>query len=191
MDFDWRVGETIMRPFVRQPVLAQSRDDHLERFLEYLARFEKIYVVITQLERRDSAPHSNLEAPAAHLIEHADLLDKPKRIVEREQIDQRPQMNPPRARRDCSEEYTRRRRASERRAVMFRQMVAVDVGGVGGLKQTEALLVQLFEWNLAPFKIENSKFDFHDLPLPPMRSDCQIFKLMWELTNRGLYSIQN
>src|SRR6267154_3336469 len=159
MDFDWRIGETIMRSFVRQPVLAQSRDDHLERFLEYLARFEKIYVVVTQLERRDSAPHSNLEAPAAHLIEHADLLDQPKRIVERQQIDQRPQMNPASASRDCSEKYARRRRASERSAVMFRQMVAVDVGGVGSLEQAEALLVQLFERNLAPFKmVKNSKF---------------------------------
>src|SRR6266850_99691 len=175
MDFDWRVGETIMRSFVCQLVLAQPRDDHLERFLEQLARFEKVYVEVAQLERRDSAPHSDLEAPAAHLIEHAYLLDQAERIVERKQIDQRPQMNPASARRDCREKYARRRRASERRAVMLREMVAVDSGGVGGLEQAETLLVQLFEWNLAPFKmIENSKFDFHDLALPPMRSDCQI-----------------
>ena len=49
----------------------------------------KVEAVGPGLERRHAAADAELEAPAAHLIEHADFLDQAQRMIERQQIDQR------------------------------------------------------------------------------------------------------
>src|SRR5258708_22367401 len=124
---------------MRKPGFAQSGDDYLDRLLEPRGRFEKVDVEVTELERRYSAPYSNLKASAAQLIEHAYLLHQAERIVERQQIDQRPQMDPAGARRDRRQKNSRRRSASERRTVMLRQMVTINSSGLGGLDQSQTL----------------------------------------------------
>ena len=47
----------------------------------------------SQLERRDAAADADLEPAVAQMVEHADLLDEAQRRVERQQIDQRPEVD--------------------------------------------------------------------------------------------------
>ena len=42
-------------------------------------------------------PTPELEASAAQLVEHADLLDQPQRMVQRQRVDQRAEAQVPRA----------------------------------------------------------------------------------------------
>src|SRR4030081_548888 len=48
--------------------------DHLERLAIDLLRLERVQVEVRHLVRHDPAADAEIEAPARHLIEHADLL---------------------------------------------------------------------------------------------------------------------
>jgi hypothetical protein len=101
------------------------------------------------LDRRHAAPDAHLQAPAAHLVEHADLLDQPQRVVERQEIDQRPEPEPLRALRHGSHEQAGRGGEAQRRAVVLGQMIGVEAVPVVGLGQPHAVLDLLAERHAA------------------------------------------
>ena len=68
--------------------VGQPDADHLERVLEALAGSGRIVTPQGMFGRRDSPAHAYLKAPARQVVEHADLLDEPQRLVERQQHDQ-------------------------------------------------------------------------------------------------------
>ena len=116
--------------------------------------------MIGKFERRDAAADAEFEAAAADLIEHADFLHEPQRIVKRQQIDQRPHMDSPGACGDRGEKNAGRRREAERRRVMFGDVVAEKTGGVGGRDQLEALLVYAIERLVATLEmVEDAECD--------------------------------
>ena len=64
------------------------------------------------LQRRHAAADAELEPPAAHLIEHADLLDQADRMVVGQEVDQRAEAQTRGALRDRGQEQSRARRRS-------------------------------------------------------------------------------
>src|SRR5262249_56481197 len=90
-------AELVMTPAIRQRLLRQPGEDDLERFLVDLGRFQEIHVVVRELVGRDATPDAELEAPAAQLIEHANLLDQAERKIERQDVDERAEPDAPRA----------------------------------------------------------------------------------------------
>ena len=74
---------------IGQLVLGQADADDLEGFAELRRPGGEIDAVKPDLDRRDAAPDAVHKAPAAHLVEHADFVDQPQRMVERQQIHHR------------------------------------------------------------------------------------------------------
>src|ERR1700738_481848 len=83
----------------------ETRDQDAQVLLVDLPRLIGRRSVIAQLDRRDSASDANLHAAAAQIVQHADLFDETQRVIEREQIDQRPDAQSPRAWNDRGEEH--------------------------------------------------------------------------------------
>ena len=121
-----------MLSFERQLVGRQALQDELEGLVVDLAGLREIEAVGCGLERRHAAADAELEAPAAHLIEHADFLDQPQRMVERQQIDQRAEAQGLRALRHRGEKQAGRGGAAERRRVVLGEVIAVDAGAIVG-----------------------------------------------------------
>ena len=76
----------------------------MKRFMIHRAALREIERVVRGLERRHAAADAELEAPAAHLVEHADFLDQAQRMIERQQINQRAEAQSFGALRQCGEE---------------------------------------------------------------------------------------
>ena len=95
------------------------------------------------LERRHAAADAELEPPAAQLVEHADFLDQPQRMIERQQINQRAEAQLLGALRQRGEENSRRSRATDRRAVMLGEVIAVKARAVVSLGKPQPAGKQL------------------------------------------------
>src|SRR5262249_56617022 len=76
-------------PTIREILRRQPGENDLQRFLVDLRGLQEVHVVVGKLVGRDAAPHSELEATAAQLIEHADLLDEAERRGEGQGVDER------------------------------------------------------------------------------------------------------
>ncbi len=72
-----------------QFVFGQAEPDHLERLAELCGPLGEVDAVEPDFDRRDAAPDPVQKTAAAHLVEHADLVDQPQRMVERQQVDHR------------------------------------------------------------------------------------------------------
>src|SRR5215475_1452390 len=83
------VAKLVVLAFEGKLIRGETLEDELEGLVIDAAGGCKIEAVSPGLERRHAAPDPELEAPTAHLIEHADFLDQAQRMVERQQIDQR------------------------------------------------------------------------------------------------------
>ena len=97
------------------------------------------------LKHRNAAADAELEAAAAQLIDHADLFDQAERMIERQQIDQRPEAQFRRALRQRCEDQRRRGGGAERRRVMFGDVIAVEAGAIVSLGDGQPLGVELAE----------------------------------------------
>ncbi len=87
--------EIVELPVIGQLVLGQPDADRIEGFAELRRAGGEIDAVKPDLDRRDATPDPIHKAPAAHLVEHADLVDQPQRMIERQQIDHRPKAQLP------------------------------------------------------------------------------------------------
>src|ERR1700722_5557116 len=78
---------------VRELIALQRGVEAIERVEEDVARIVGVALVEFELERRDAAADANLEPAAAQMVEHADLFGQTQRRIDRQQIDQWPEMN--------------------------------------------------------------------------------------------------
>ena len=141
--------------------VGQPLQDEIETFPVHCRGLGRIEIEERDLDRRDAAPDAEIEPPAAHPVEHADLLDQAQRRVKRQAIDRRPEAQAPCALGDRGEEHARRRRHAERRAVMLGQVIAVEAGAVVQLEQPQPVLVEVRQRAGAPVQmVENA--DAHD-----------------------------
>src|SRR5579883_3635247 len=114
---------------------------HFERFVENIARLVKRDAMQTELERRHAASDANLETSAAQVVEHADLFDQPQRLVKRQQVNQRTEMEALRMLGRSREKDVRRRGHPERGRMMLRDVEAEDPGTVVIFHQLQPFLV--------------------------------------------------
>src|SRR5262249_49710756 len=136
-----------------EPELARLRVD--------LLRILWIDAVIFELDRRGAAPEAELEAPAAQLVEHADFLDQPQRVVERHWPDQRTKPKPRRALRHGGKEHARRGRHPERRRMVLGKMIGVESRAIVGLCNFQAILVIIRERAAVTVEVvEDTEFHF-------------------------------
>src|SRR5262245_10088148 len=87
------VVKLVMLALERQLVAGKALQDELEGLVVNLPGLREVEAVSACLERRDTAHDPELEAPAAHLYEHADFLDRAQRMIERQEIDEGPKRN--------------------------------------------------------------------------------------------------
>src|SRR5215471_18655121 len=98
-----------MLPLVVQDLVAARGEEDVERLAVALARLvDALHAEIRRLDRRNAAADPELDAPAAHLVEHADLVVEAERVVPRQAESERPQAQLLRAL-DRGGEHQRRR----------------------------------------------------------------------------------
>jgi len=74
------------------------------------------------------ATDPDLDPPLAQMIQHADFLGEPQRVVRRQHIDQRTETQALGPLRNRGEEYAWRRRHIERRRMMLTHVVGAEPG---------------------------------------------------------------
>ena len=125
---------------VGQLLRGQALEEDREALVEALAPALPVDVEEADLDRRDAGAHTELQAAAAEVIEHADLVDEPQWVIERQAVDERPQTQRRGALRRGGEEDARRGGVAERRAVVLGEVVGVEPGVLVALDEREALL---------------------------------------------------
>src|SRR5262249_13939075 len=98
-------GETVAS--VVDALLREALVEHVQDVLVVSARLLEIDAVGIELHRRDAAPHADVEASAAEMIEHAQLFQQPQRMVERQEIEQRAEADAPRFARGGGKKHAR------------------------------------------------------------------------------------
>ena len=146
-------------PLKLTAALAKPLHDDRQRFIVDVAGLRRIGAEQFELDRRGAAAEPDVEAAAAHLIEHADFLDHPQRMIERQGEDHRPEAQPLGALRDRRQENAGRRRHAERRPVVFGKMVGVESRAIEQLHDRKPLLVIIRQRRRAAIQVvEDSEF---------------------------------
>ncbi len=159
LDFHRHILEGEMLALEIEHLLGEALQHDLDCFRVDLLRGRRIGAVIFEFDRHRAAAEADLQPAAAHLIEHADFLDQPQRVVQRHRPDQRAEPKPAGALRDRRQEHARRRRHAERRRMMLGEMVGVEPGTVVGFRDLEAVFVELGERSAGPVEmIEDAEF---------------------------------
>ena len=99
--------------------------DDPERFLEHRPEVLLGEPEARMLGRLPAAADAELEAPAGELVEHADFLEQPHRMVQRQEVDQRAELDRRGMLRGGGEEHRRRRGHAQFGGVVFGQVIAV------------------------------------------------------------------
>src|SRR5579885_3478900 len=133
----------------RKPLVAESAMQHLECFLEDVACVIERDAMESELERRDSSADADLEPAAAQMVEHANLFDQAQRLIERQQVNQRAEMQPPGMLGGGGKKDVGRRRHPERGRMMLRDMETEDSAAIVILHQLEPLLVERLQMGRA------------------------------------------
>ena len=133
-----------------QPLLGQPCQDDRQRLVEDRARLAIVDPEVAKLVRRDATADAQLEPTTREVVEHADLLDEPQRVVERQDVDERSQADPAGALGCRREKQARRGGHAERRGVMLCQVVGVEASGLRRLHELQPLLVELLHRCAAP-----------------------------------------
>ena len=119
----------------------QALQHETQHFIEALCGGPGIDAEEGGLVGRGAAADAQLEAAAAHLVEHADLFGQAQRMIEAERIDQRAETERGGALGDGGEEQAGRGRHAERRAVMLGHMIGVETRPLVELDEAQALFV--------------------------------------------------
>ena len=152
-ELDRDVEISVVPPTMGQAPPAESRQDHVERLGVHRGRLEKIHAAVRELVGRDPAADSELEAPAAHLVEHRNFFDEPQRRVEGQEVDERPEPDPARALRHRGQEDSGRRRHAESCGVMLGHVVGPEPRGLDGLDELQPMLVQRADRLVRPIDV--------------------------------------
>src|ERR1700730_16279397 len=135
--------EFIELAVIGEHVVGQTAANDIQRLGELLHAASKVDTEKLDLDRRDPAADAKQKAPAAHLVEHADLVDQSERVIERQQVHHRAEPQLPRPLCDRGQEDAGRRRIAEWGVVVLGQMIAVEPGPVVSLDQLQPLLEEL------------------------------------------------
>jgi hypothetical protein len=121
----------------------------------------RIDVEIVQFMRRRAAADPDLDAAPAQMVQHADFLGQPQRVVSRQHVDQCAEPQALGTLRSGCEEDARRRRQIERRRMVLAHMVGAKAGAVVELDQLETFFVLFAEriWTVVVL-IEDSELHF-------------------------------
>lgn len=130
--------------------VAPTAEDHLERFHVHRLRFGRIDAEGGDLPGQHAAADADLQTPARQIIEHAQLLDQPQRIVERQAEHHRAEPEAPRALRGGGEEHGWLGCEAERRRVVLGEVPEMEAGGVVALDQPQAVLVDIGDGDARP-----------------------------------------
>jgi len=142
-----------------EPLLRERKLDHRERLLIDALRFFHILAVEHELDRRAPAADADLEPALAQMIEHRNLFGETQRVIERQEIDQRTEAQPPRALRDRREKHAGRRRHAERRRMMLGEVIGVEAEPVIELRDAQPLVIKFGYRPAATIEmIENPEF---------------------------------
>jgi hypothetical protein len=123
--------------------VGQTEPNDLERLGELLHAACIIGPEKLNLDRRNAAADAEQKASAAHLVEHADLVDQAERVIERQQIHHRAEAQLTCPLRDRGQEEAGRRSIAERCVVVLGEMVTVEPRPVIGFDQLQPLLEEL------------------------------------------------
>src|SRR5262249_34112844 len=126
---------------------------------------------------RGAAPDPKLQPPAAEVIEHADFLGKPQRVIEWKLVHQRAKTQSLCALRDSRQEQVRRRHHTERGRMMLGDVIGIKLCPVIGLDQLEPIFVVLVERHSAAVEmIEDAYFHGLHSGLTSRASDSKIMQ---------------
>src|SRR5215471_11298536 len=113
--------------------------------------------------RRGAAPDADFQAAAAQMIQHADLLGEPQRVMHRQHIDQRSEAQAFGSLRDGGEKDARRWRQVERSRMMLAHVIGAESRAVVELDQLEAMLILLGE-HIRSVVVPIEDTELHDPP---------------------------
>ena len=105
-----------------QPVFDATTADHLEGLVKLSRAGMEIDTAKTDLNPRNAAADPEKKTAAAHLVEHANLVDQPQRMIKRQQINHHTETQPPTANASRRRQKDRGgRRIAERRVYVLGQ----------------------------------------------------------------------
>ena len=125
---------------IGQLIFGQTDTDGVEGFAELLHAGIELDTVEPDLDRRDAAADAIEKPPAAHLVEHADLIDQPQRMIERQQIHHRAEFEPLGALRDRRQKDAGRGRVAEGGVMVLGEVVAIEPGPIVRLDELQPFL---------------------------------------------------
>src|SRR5215813_1804360 len=158
-ELDRYVGIAIELAMKRERPPGQRLAQDLQRFEIHLLSVVGVDPVIGGFDRRDAAADAELEAPCAELVEHANLLRHPQRMVERKGIDQRTEAQALRALRDRGEENAGRGGEAQRRRVMLGGMIRIEAAAIIGFDDLQPFLVECVQRTIVAIEVvENAEF---------------------------------
>ena len=132
---------------VRQLLVAEPLADDGQRL--QVARVVRLRVGFLAPEERlhhAATADADFEPAAAQVIEHADLLDQPQRMVQRQHVHARAEAHACRALRHGAEEHVLRgRQAVDGRRVVLGEVIGVEPGAVERFDLQQALAVDLIQ----------------------------------------------
>jgi hypothetical protein len=132
---DRGIIELIEVAVVIQAVRRQALLEYFQRFGKLPGTLGRVGAVEANFDWKSAPAYTELEAAAAHLIEHANLFDQPQAMIEREQINEGPEANSLGPLRHCRLENAGRRRLTQWRAMVLGQVVGVEPAAVVGLQK--------------------------------------------------------
>ena len=126
----------------RDRAFAQAFEDETDHFLVHLLRLRRIDVEEADLGGQRTAAESDFQPAAAHLVEHADLLEQPQAVVEGRDVHHGPEAQASGTLRHRREKHGGRRRHAQRREMVLRDVIGVKARALVGLDDLQALAVE-------------------------------------------------
>ena len=145
-----RFGDLVVGAGVSEAPGAQRLDQDLQRFLAALAAFVRVQTEPLQLHRPDAATNAHVQSARGQVVQHADLLDQPHRVIQRQDVHHGADPQSRRRLRQRRQEHVRRRRHIQRGEVVLGNVVADEAQLLGFLEQLDLLLELPVERNARP-----------------------------------------
>src|ERR1044071_203109 len=130
----------------RESLLCQTPQDQRARFGVNILSFCRVLAVERNFDLRGAAAEADLEPAVAELVEHTNLFEEAKRVIERQRVHHGAKTNFLGALRDRSHKNAGRGRHADRRRVMLGKMIGVETGALVGFDDLQARFVELVEW---------------------------------------------
>ena len=147
-------------------LVLKRRQHHFQRLVVYFTHLGVGDAEMAEFQYGNTAPNAELETAPAEIVEHADFLDQPHGIIQRQDIDQRPEQDLFGALGHGGEEHAGRGRHAERRRVMLGHVIAVNAGRLVSFDHLQAIFVDVGQRRVAAAVQMVEDPEFHGFPLP-------------------------